>query len=47
MKKLVVDASVCLKWIFAEENSDKARLLLKQQEKNEILLLAFETIGLC
>lgn len=42
MKKLVIDASVCLKWVFEEEDSDKARLLLKQQEKNELLLLAPE-----
>ena len=39
MKKLVVDASVCLKWVFKEENSDRARLLLTQQGKNEVLLL--------
>lgn len=40
MKKLVVDASVCLKWVFEEEDSEKARFLLKQQEKNKLLLLA-------
>ena len=39
MKKLVVDASGCLKWVFKEENSDRARLLLTQQGKNEVLLL--------
>ena len=42
MKKLVVDASVCLKWVFEEEDSEKARFLLKQQEKNELLLFAPE-----
>lgn len=39
MKKLVVDASVCLKWVFEEEDSPKARLLLQKQEQKEILLL--------
>ncbi len=39
MKKLVIDASVCLKWVFEEEDSEKARFLLKQQEKNKLLLL--------
>lgn len=38
MKKLVVDASICLKWIFEEEDSPKARLLLQKQEQKEILL---------
>lgn len=42
MKKLVVDASVCLKWVFEEEDSEKARFLLKQHEKNELLLLVPE-----
>ncbi|MBI3384673.1 type II toxin-antitoxin system VapC family toxin [Candidatus Gottesmanbacteria bacterium] len=39
MKKLVIDASVCLKWVFEEEDSEKARFLLKQQERNKLLLL--------
>lgn len=42
MKKLVVDASVCLKWIFEEEDSPKARLLLQKQEQKEVLLLVPE-----
>ena len=42
MKKLVVDASVCLKWVFEEEDSEKARFLLKEQEKNKLLLLVPE-----
>lgn len=39
MKKLVVDASVCLKWVFEETDSNKARFLLQQHEKKEVLLL--------
>lgn len=42
MKKLVVDASVCLKWVFEEEDSEKARFLLEQQGKNKLLLLVPE-----
>ncbi len=40
MKKVVVDASVCLKWVFEENDSDKARSLLTLSEKGDILLLA-------
>src|SRR3989344_5531899 len=39
MKKLIVDASVSLKWVFEEEDSFKARLLLKKFEQKEVLLL--------
>lgn len=39
MKKLVIDTSVCLKWVLEEEDSEKARFLLKQQENNELLLI--------
>lgn len=42
MKKIVIDASVCLKWVFEEESSEKARFLLKQQEQNRLLLLVPE-----
>lgn len=42
MKKIVIDASVCLKWVFEEEGSEKARFLLKQQEQNKLLLLVPE-----
>lgn len=42
MKKLVVDASVCLKWVFEEEDSRKARLLLKNHEQKKFLLLVPE-----
>lgn len=40
MKKFVVDASVCLKWAFEEEDSDIARSLLAESEKGSLLLLA-------
>jgi predicted nucleic acid-binding protein len=40
MKKVVIDASVCLKWVFEEEDSDKARNLLNLSENKKILLLA-------
>lgn len=40
MRKVAVDASVCLKWIFEEEDSEKARSLLTLSEKGDILLLA-------
>ncbi|OGG18505.1 hypothetical protein A2721_01820 [Candidatus Gottesmanbacteria bacterium RIFCSPHIGHO2_01_FULL_47_48] len=40
MRKLVVDASVCLKWVFEEEDSEKARELLVKQAEGEALLLA-------
>lgn len=40
MKKLVVDASVSLKWAFEEEDSDIARSLLDAYEKRTVLLLA-------
>lgn len=40
MKKIAVDASVCLKWVFEEEDSEKARSLLTLSEKGDILLLA-------
>ena len=42
MRKVVVDASVCLKWVFEEEDSEKARKLLTLSEKGDILLLAPE-----
>lgn len=42
MKKVVVDASVCLKWVFEEEDSEKARNLLTLSGKGDILLLAPE-----
>ena len=42
MRKVVVDASVCLKWVFEEEDSEKARNLLTLSEKGDILLLAPE-----
>lgn len=42
MRKIVVDASVCLKWVFEEEDSEKARNLLTLSEKGDILLLAPE-----
>lgn len=42
MKKVVVDASVCLKWVFEEEDSERARNLLTLSEKGDILLLAPE-----
>lgn len=42
MKKIVIDASVCLKWVFEEEGSEKARILIKQQEQNKLLLLVPE-----
>lgn len=40
MKKIVVDASVCLKWVFNEEDSDSARQLLKKYEGGTLLLMA-------
>lgn len=40
MKKYVVDASVTLKWIFEEEDSKKARELLRMSERGKIMLLA-------
>lgn len=40
MKKIVVDASVCLKWVFHEEDSSSARLLLDHYEKGIVLLMA-------
>lgn len=40
MKKLVVDASVCLKWVFEEEDSDKARILLKRYKEDKYILVA-------
>lgn len=40
MKKIVVDASVCLKWVFNEEDSDSARQLLKEYENGTLLLMA-------
>lgn len=42
MRKVAVDASVCLKWVFEEEDSEKARNLLTLSEKGNILLLAPE-----
>ena len=42
MRKVVVDASVCLKWVFEEEDSEKARKLLTLSEKGDIFLLAPE-----
>ncbi|MBI2613256.1 MAG: type II toxin-antitoxin system VapC family toxin [Candidatus Levybacteria bacterium] len=42
MRKVVVDASVCLKWVFEEKDSEKARNLLTLSEKGDILLLAPE-----
>jgi len=36
MRKLVLDASVALKWFFQEKNSDLAEILLKQIKKDEI-----------
>jgi len=42
MKKVVVDASVCLKWVFEEADSEKARDLLTLSEKGDILLFAPE-----
>lgn len=42
MRKVVVDASICLKWVFEEEDSEKARNLLTLSEKGSILLLAPE-----
>lgn len=42
MIKVIVDASVCLKWVFEEEDSEKARSLLTLSEKGDILLLAPE-----
>lgn len=38
MKKLVVDASVCLKWVFEEEDSEAARSLLAERENGTLLL---------
>lgn len=40
MKKIVVDASVCLKWVFHEEDSNSARLLLDHYEEGIVLLMA-------
>lgn len=40
MKKIVVDASVCLKWIFEEKDSDKARNILSLSDDGKLLLLA-------
>lgn len=42
MRKVVVDASVCFKWVLEEEDSEKARNLLALSEKGDILLLAPE-----
>lgn len=42
MRKVVVDASVCLKWVFEEEDSEKARNLLTLSEKRDILLVSPE-----
>lgn len=42
MRKVVVDASVCLKWVFEEEDSEKARNLFTLSERGDILLLAPE-----
>lgn len=42
MRKVVLDASICLKWVFEEEDSEKARNLLTLSEKGDILLLAPE-----
>lgn len=42
MKKVVIDASVCLKWVFEEADSEKARDLLTLSEKGDILLFAPE-----
>ena len=39
MKKFVVDASVCLKWVFEEEDSEKARIIQKDFQDNKILLV--------
>ncbi len=40
MKKIVVDASVCLKWVFEEEDSPTARKLLREFLKGNLLLVA-------
>lgn len=40
MKKIVVDASVCLKWVFEEQNSQLARDILIKKEQNQILLFS-------
>ncbi|MCL5675711.1 MAG: type II toxin-antitoxin system VapC family toxin [Patescibacteria group bacterium] len=40
MKKIIVDASLCLKWVFEEENSKLARELLKKKEGNQLLFFA-------
>lgn len=40
MRKFVVDASVCLKWVFEEEDSQIARSFLQEYEKRSLLLLA-------
>lgn len=36
----MIDASVCLKWAFEEEDSEKARRILEKYERNELLLMA-------
>ena len=40
MKRMVVDASVTLKWIFLEEGSGKAKELLKDYLEGKITLVA-------
>lgn len=40
MSKVVVDASIALKWVLVEENSDKAIKLLNQWEQEGIELIA-------
>ena len=40
MRKLVVDASVCIKWAFNEEGSEMARQMLQDYRDNKILLVS-------
>ncbi|MBI2310143.1 type II toxin-antitoxin system VapC family toxin [Candidatus Collierbacteria bacterium] len=37
---IVIDASVCLKWLFAEEDSSAALSILKASEEKKVTLLA-------
>jgi len=40
MKKIVVDASTTLKWVFVEDGSDRAQRLLKDYLEERVLLVA-------
>ena len=39
MRKYVIDASTCLKWVFVEQDSEIALRLLSDLEQNKVLLV--------